>query len=73
MLNLFMKNDIKSLFLDVSLLYKNIIHWNLSKILIFLWGIICGFIAIIPLALVFLLFSIFSTNSFSTYILALLN
>lgn len=73
MLNLFMKNDIKSLFLDVSLLYKNIIHWNLSKILIFLWGIICGFIAIIPFALLFLIFWFFSDISFFTYIWALLN
>ncbi|MDD3794281.1 MAG: hypothetical protein PHI37_05700 [Candidatus Gracilibacteria bacterium] len=68
-----MKNDIKSLFGDISLLYKNFVHWNISKLFIFLLGIISGFITIIPFALVFFIFSFFSDISFLTYIGALLN
>lgn len=68
-----MKSDIKSLFVDVLTLYKNFIHWNISKTFIFLWGIICGFVTLIPFALIFYIFSLFSNTDFSVYIWALLN
>lgn len=68
-----MKNEFKSLFLDIYILYKNFIHWNISKTFIFLWWILCGFITIIPFAIIFLIFWLFSDISFFTYLWALLN
>lgn len=40
--------NLKRIFLDILLLYKNFLHWNISKICIFLWANIVGFIASLP-------------------------
>ncbi|MFK7780429.1 MAG: hypothetical protein QM490_04840 [Candidatus Gracilibacteria bacterium] len=62
-------NFIKFNFLDVSLLFKNFIHWNISKIIIFVWSGILGLIAIIPFVL-----SLFAyTSIVNIDILTLLN
>ncbi len=54
---------IKKTFLDILLLYKNFFHWNISKILIFLWSIILGFLFISPLVLIFFIYWFFSKVS----------
>ncbi len=51
---------IKNTFCDVSLLYKNLINWNLAKITILLWSIVLWFIAIIPFIIIFFIYSFFS-------------
>lgn len=68
-----MKNDIKSLFLDISLLYKNIIHWNISKILILIHSIFLGFLFILPSLLLFFVYSLFSWNEFMDIINSFFN
>lgn len=40
--------DLKEIFGNVALLYRNFLHWNISKIVIFLYANIVGFIASIP-------------------------
>lgn len=53
-------NYIKNTFSDIFLLYKNIIHWNISKLIIFIWSIILWFLSIIPLVIIFFIYSFFS-------------
>lgn len=60
-----MKNEVKSLFLDIYLLYKNIIHWNISKTIIFFYSILLWFLFTIPFLILFFVYSFFSVNQFS--------
>lgn len=52
-------NFIKRVFLDVFLLFKNFIHWNVSKIIIFVWSIILWFAFIVPLLIIFFIYTFF--------------
>jgi len=47
---------IKNIFLDILYLYKNFLHWNISKLIIFLWSIILWFLAMVPLVLIIFLY-----------------
>jgi len=55
-----MKNLIKHTFWDISSLYKNFIHWNFSKIIIFTISILLWVISVIPLLIFYFIFSGFS-------------
>lgn len=50
---------IKNIFSDISLLYKNIIHWTISKLIIFVWSILLGILSIVPFIIIFIIYSIF--------------
>jgi len=50
-------NFIKNIFLDISLLYRNIIHWNISKFIIFVWSILLWLISVVPLIIIFFIYS----------------
>ncbi|MDD2871073.1 MAG: hypothetical protein PHS49_03710 [Candidatus Gracilibacteria bacterium] len=54
---------LKYTFLDVAQLYKNFFHWNFSKITIMLWSIVLGFLSIIPIIILFFVYSFFSDVS----------
>lgn len=54
------QNFIKSAFVDLKGLYKNFIHWNISKIILFLYSITLAFVSIIPLIIIFLIYSYYS-------------
>ncbi len=41
-------SNLRTISLNILLLYKNFFHWNLSKICIFLYSTIAGVIASIP-------------------------
>lgn len=41
-------NYIYKTFLDISLLFKNFVHWNISKLIIFLWWIILWLLPSLP-------------------------
>lgn len=43
-----MINVIKQIFLDISLLYKNFLHWNISKILIFIASVLLWILLSLP-------------------------
>jgi len=62
------KNYIILIFWDLILLYKNFIHWTISKILIFSWSIVLGFILTIPLIFIFFIYSLFSDLNMSLLI-----
>ena len=47
-----MSNLIKNIFWDIFMLYKNFIHFNISKILIFLVSILYWFVFFLPFALI---------------------
>jgi len=40
---------------DIILLYRNFIHWNISKLIIALWGFVLGMIMSIPFFVVVLI------------------
>ena len=50
-----MKNTI----LDIYSLYRNFFHWNISKIFIFIWSIILGFLVILPILWILILYAYF--------------
>ncbi len=64
---------IKNSFLDVFLLYKNLIHWNFSKLLILLWSILLWFLSTTPFILIFLVYSLFSDVKINMLILWMFN
>lgn len=69
-----MRKEIKEVFLDIWKLYKNFVHWNLSKILFYLYWIWLGVIWVIPFIIIFLLWwweisSFFTSLFYSIYIL----
>lgn len=47
---------IKNIFHDVIYLYKNFLHWNISKVIIFLWSIFLWFLAILPFVIFIFLY-----------------
>jgi len=47
---------IKQVLADIKLLYKNFIHWNLSKAIYYIYGILLAIVLAIPTLIVFLLF-----------------
>jgi len=47
---------IKNIFIDVFYVYKNFLHWNLSKIIIFLWSMVLWFLAMFPFLLIIFLY-----------------
>lgn len=52
---------IKNNFLDVFLIYKNFLHWNVSKLIIFVWStIVLWFISVVPLIIILYVYSIFT-------------
>lgn len=54
---------IKLNILDLVLLFKNFIHWNFSKIIIFVYSLLLWAVAVLPLVLVFFIYTFFSDNS----------
>jgi hypothetical protein len=68
------KNGIlKQTFIDISLLYRNFFHWNISKLIFFLYGILLAFISILPFALIYYIYTRIYWWTFSTYIISILN
>lgn len=47
-----MRKQCKHICVDIIYLYKNFLHWNISKLLISLWSILLGFIVVIPLFII---------------------
>lgn len=68
-----MKNILKNTFNDVIWLYKNLLHWNISKIMIFLYATFIWFLSIVPFAIIFYIFSLFSWVPFSDFINSVIN
>ncbi|MDD2907577.1 MAG: hypothetical protein PHH98_02955 [Candidatus Gracilibacteria bacterium] len=68
-----MKTIFKSIFNDTTLVYKNLLHWNISKILIFIWSTVLAFIAVIPFAIIFFAYSLISGVPFSDFINSIVN
>jgi hypothetical protein len=46
----------KQTFADISLLYRNFFHWNISKLIFFLYRFLLIFISILPLALIYYIY-----------------
>lgn len=51
---------IKNIFLDIIILFRNFLHWNLSKLLIFVWSIILSFLSILPFILIVFIYWYFA-------------
>lgn len=68
-----MKNIFKNTFIDVSILYKNLLHWNISKLMIFVYAILVWFLSIIPFAIIFFIYSLFSWVPFSDFVNSIAN
>lgn len=68
-----MKQIIKNIFLDILFLYKNFIHWNFSKILIYVYSILVSIVFVLPIVLVYFLLSIASWESFALFLSWLVN
>lgn len=67
-----MLNIIKNIFSDISLIYRNFLHWNISKVLIYFFAFILWIVLTLPFLLVFWLFIFFDPidwkDIISTYI-----
>lgn len=46
---------IKNTFKDVGILFQNFLHWNISKISIFVFSLIIALLMVLPIALLSLL------------------
>lgn len=68
-----MKIAVKTIYTDISLLYKNLLHWNISKLLIFVWGVLLWVLAIVPFAILFFIYSLSSWVPFWDFINSLIN
>jgi len=68
-----MVNILKYTFKDIILLYKNLLHWSISKILIFLYSTFIWFLSIVPFAIVFYIYSLFSWIAFLDFINSVIN
>lgn len=55
-----MINIVKAAFSDIYILYKNFIHWNFSKIIIFCFSVCLWLLIIIPFLILYFIFSWFS-------------
>jgi hypothetical protein len=55
---------IKNVFLDIVYLYKNFLHWNISKVLIFLWAIVLWLLAMLPFVIVIFIYGSFTDIEF---------
>ena len=51
---------LKNIFLDVFKLYKNFFHWNLSKLIIFIWSIILAILWILPFVIIMFVYWYFA-------------
>lgn len=47
-----MRKQCMNIISDIIYLYKNFIHWNISKILISIWSILLGFIIVVPIFII---------------------
>ena len=61
-------NMLKSIFLDVYVLYKNILHWNISKILITIYSFVLALISTFPFLIILLIYIYFSDINWSLLI-----
>ena len=52
-------NFIRRTFFDIFLLFQNFIHWNISKLIIFVWSIVLWFISIIPFVIIFFIYTFY--------------
>lgn len=68
-----MKIAVKTIYSDISLLYKNLLHWTISKVIIFIWWVVLGALAIIPFAVLFFIYSLSAWIPFGDFINSLLN
>lgn len=68
-----MNNLIKNIFADILMLYKNFIHFNISKIVIFLVSILYWIATLVPFILILLLILLFSIDFDFSNINSLLN
>jgi len=62
------RNFIIQTFLDLLILFKNFIHWNISKAIISLYSVLIWFLAIIPFVIIFIIYSFFSDVNMSMLI-----
>lgn len=68
-----MFNLVKVVFFDVLILYKNFIHWNISKLTIYFYSICLWILFSLPLIFIYLVFSIFSWESFLFFLSSLIS
>lgn len=68
-----MFNLVKNTLFDILSLYKNFLHWNISKIIIRIYSVLLALVAILPFLIIYFIYSIFTENSFFYYIWALLS
>lgn len=64
---------IKNVFFDITLLYKNFLHWNASKVIIYVYALILSIISVIPLVFIYFIYAVLTWNSFIEIILAMYN
>lgn len=58
---------IKSIFKDTKKLYKNFLHWNISKVFISLWSTLLAFLLASPfIVILFVMYFVFDLNSVIT-------
>jgi hypothetical protein len=61
-------NFLEKCFLDLFLLYRNILHWNISKIIIFLYTILLAIVSVIPFFVIYLISTFFTWDSFLLFL-----
>jgi hypothetical protein len=62
------RNFILQTILDIVLLFKNFIHWNISKLIINIYSVLVWFIFILPLIIIFIIYTFFSDVNVSMLI-----
>lgn len=63
-----MKQIIKNIFFDIVFLYKNFIHWNFSKIIIYIYSWLLSLVFVLPIIILYLLVSSINWESFLLFL-----
>ncbi len=63
-----MKQIIKNMFFDIIFLYKNFIHWNFSKIIIYIYSFVISILLVLPLVFIYFIISIIAGEPFNLYL-----
>lgn len=63
-----MKQIIKNMFFDIIFLYKNFIHWNFSKIIIYIYWFIISVLLVLPLILIYFVISLIVWEPFLLFL-----
>lgn len=53
-------NFILQSFVDILLLFKSFIHWNISKLIILIYSIVLWFVSVLPIIIIFFIYTFFS-------------